>query len=288
MLTKEQITKLVEDTADIGALQAIARSLSADVRNIILPIINKKITDLAKQQGLKQVRSVIIEKDVLIKDWLTKSLPELYVAGINSATKDAKRLGITIEGNITVRNVTVELLKSEADLRPHLEAVNALLSNAYLDFANGMNGVVRGAERFINEASKQQIRLGIAQGQLTGQDVKTVAETIADTIGQQGFTALIDRGGRQWEIEQYSEMLARTHLIRSSTEGTINRAGDFGVDLMQVSAHGATDELCAGEEGKIYSISGNSDKYPPLAGHEPPFHPNCRHTLEMVVQVDGN
>lgn len=287
MLTKQQIEAIVESAQNIGELKSIARSLADDVRSIVEPLIEKKIDDFLKQQGLRSVREVIVARDAEIKEWLVNSIPDLYVTGFNSAQKDAKKLGITGTDDIGTGKLTVDLLKSEAFLKPHLDAVNALLQDSYLDFANNMNGVVRGAERIINTAQKQQIRQGIAEGQLTGKSVKKVAAGIEDTIGQQGFSALIDRGGRAWDLETYSEMLARTHLIRSSTEGTINRASDFGVDLVRVSKHGnVNDELCLSQEGKIYSISGKSDTYPPLTGNEPPFHPNCRHTLEMFIDTE--
>jgi hypothetical protein len=67
-------------------------------------------------------------------------------------------------------------------------------------------------------------------------------------------------------------------------EGNINRAGDFEVDIVEVSSHRAMDSLCAPQEGRLYSIKGKSPNYPPLARNEPPFHHNCRHSL--LLQPD--
>ena len=106
-----------------------------------------------------------------------------------------------------------------------------------------------------------------------------IRKELVKALKAQGVEALLDRGGRQWTLERYAEMLTRTHLIKANTEATTNRVAQFGVDIVEVSTHGADDDICAPEEGQLYSISGNSANYPPLDGHEPPFHPNCKHTL---------
>lgn len=286
MLTREQILRLLQ-TAKLDELQRIANSLSEDVEDELLPLLNKKIDELKKQSVMNKIRQAITDHDTDLKTWLAFAIPLLYVSGFNSANDDAKRLGVALTGSLSYKHITVELLKNNQDFRPHLEAVNALLKDSYLDFANGMNGVVRGAERLLNEALREQVRMQIADGVLTGQSIRTIANNVKDTIGQQGFTALIDRGGRQWEIGDYSEMLARTHLIKANAEGVINRALEHGIDLVRVSSHGATDDLCSPEEGKIYSISGKSDEYPRL-DNAPPFHPNCKHTLELIIDTPDN
>ncbi len=175
--------------------------------------------------------------------------------------------------------VTVELLKTSNVFKPHLQAVNALLSDAYLDFGNAMNGYVRGAEKLLNDALKRQIRSEIAFGRLEGSSISDIKKIVKETIGDRGFNVLIDKGGRQWSLGNYSEMLARTHINKANNEAAINRTREFGVDIVEISNSGATDEACTSEEGKIYSISGESQNYDSLDGHEPPYHPNCTHNL---------
>ena len=53
-----------------------------------------------------------------------------------------------------------------------------------------------------------------------------------------------------------------------------------------VTGHGATDGG-GFYEGRVFSVSGGSDTYPPLAtlpNGGPPFHPNCRHNLAPFVE----
>ena len=70
-------------------------------------------------------------------------------------------------------------------------------------------------------------------------------------------------------------------MRESETNATIQTATTLGSDLVQVSSHNTTCDICAQYEGKIYSINGVSKDFPRLE-EEPPYHPNCRHLL--IVQ----
>lgn len=178
----------------------------------------------------------------------------------------------------TKLTITPADIKIARDLSIHSETVNALMSDTYLDFANGMNGVAKSAERKINEAFKRQVRSKMIAREITGKSIDKVKRDIVKLLGDQGFTALKDRAGKSWSLRRYSEMLARTHVIKASNESLITRAGQFGVDIVEVSRHGGACPICVPYEGKIYSLSGNSKDYPPLP-ITLPIHPNCRHVL---------
>ena len=200
---------------------------------------------------------------------------------------DNKKALTTLKPNVPpAKPVTVDQLKTDPIYQEHVKIVNALIGDAYLDFGNAMSGYVKGAERIMNDALKRQIRSNIASGRLEGASIPQIKKTVKTTLQDQGFTVLIDRGGAKWSLANYSEMLARTHIIKANTEGVVNRAGDYGIDIVEVSSNGATDSICSAEEGKIYSVSGKSVNYPPLDGHEPPYHPNCRHTLLLRPELE--
>lgn len=200
---------------------------------------------------------------------------------------DQKVATKTLKPNVPPQKpITTDDLKTDPIYAEHVKIVNSLISDAYLDFGNAMTGYVKGAERMMNDALKRQIRSNIAQGRLEGSSIPEIKRTVRDSLKDSGFTVLIDRGGAKWSLANYSEMLARTHIIKANTEGVVNRAGDYGIDIVEVSSNGAIDLACSSEEGKLYSVSGNSKNYPPLDGHEPPYHPNCRHTLLLRPELE--
>lgn len=207
----------------------------------------------------------------VIKDWIKYNTSA-------KVTVDSQKIGAEFQN--TKLRITPDDIKIARDLSIHSGAINALLSDTYLDFANGMNGLVRGAEQKINEAFKRQIRAQILAREVTGKSIDKVKREIVDLLGKQGFAVLKDRGGNTWTLRRYSEMLARTHTIRASNEALINRANQFEVDIVQVSTHSGACPICVPYEGKLYSLSGNSSEYPRL-DIQLGLHPNCRHVLLM-------
>jgi len=256
--------------AGMSDLMDVVETLSGDIRDKVIDTASSNITDGKKKQAMGAIKQLVADGDDKVRQWLTRNLAGAYVFGMNTADKFLSQYGIDTPDDL----ITYDKLRSEAKFKPHTRAVNSLLSDAYTDFGNGLNGVTKSAEKALGLALKEQIRTSIASGRATGKSPQKIAREVRDLLQNRGFTALIDRGGREWALSRYSEMLARTHLIRANTEATLNRAVEYGVDLMEVSTHGADDKLCGPEEGKIYSASGNSQNYPELTTR-PPYHPNC-------------
>lgn len=273
--------KNLDTEVGITKFVAIINKLDDDGRKLILSALNSELSDAKKQQVLAALRTHVNATDIAVRDWLVKGITASYVAGANYTIKALKSIGFKVPASLGggLRTIDATLLQSAPFMKPHLEAVNSLLSSAYLDFGSTMSGYVRGAENILNDALKRQVRSKIAEGRLEGTSIADIKKVVKSTIGDSGFTVLVDRGGRQWQLGTYSEMVTRTHINKAANEATINRMSDFEVDIVEVSAHGATDEACAEQEGQLYSITGNSQNYPPLDGNEPPYHPNCTHNL---------
>mgnify|MGYP000508750918 FL=1 len=276
--------KRLDSVGGINDVLKIISKLNVAGRDLVIKAMSEQMTQAKKQQFLSVLRSQAANADNQLKEVVARGLTNTYVAGMNQAQtlfSDAVKKGTaSFPANSIKGKITVQILQQNADLRPHLDAVTTLISDAYLNFGDTMAGFVKGAERIFNEQLKQQVRSTIANGRLEGASVDAIKETLKEQFSQKGFTVLLDKAGKQWELERYSEMLARTHIIKANNEAVVNRSSDLKVDIVEVSSSiGSTDPLCTAEEGKLYSISGNSENYPPLQGHEPPFHPNCRHSL---------
>lgn len=263
--------------AKIEELDSILDTLDRESRNEVMKAISGTLTQDKKGATLERVRRHVSVAEDDLKGWTVNSVSEAYAEGINLADKQLRQVGIS---GVPKQKVTVEEIKKVDDLLIHKQAVNALASDAYLDFGNAMNGLVRGAEHQLNNALKRQLRAKTLKGQLTGQSIDEIKNELEEVLSERGFSVLKDRAGSEWTLKSYGQMLARTHIIKSGNEGTINRAGEFDTDIVQVSTHGGACSICVPYEGRTYSISGNSKKYPKLA-IELPIHPNCRHSWEL-------
>jgi len=260
--------------ANIDELLDIIDRLDNESKEIVTKAINDALSQRSKTNALNDIKRLVQIADDDIKGWVVTSVTQAYLEGMNLSDEILRTTGL----DIATGELTIEQIRNNQDLLIHKDAINALISDTYLDFGNGINGLVKGAEHQMNEALKRQVRAQMIAGQLTGQSIDEISKEIRELLGDQGFSILIDRGGRQWQLKRYTDMLARTHIIKSGNEGTLNRAVQFNTDIVQVSVHGATDDLCLRFEGKIFSISGNSKNFPRLETI-PPFHPNCRHSL---------
>ncbi|HET8575225.1 MAG TPA: phage minor capsid protein [Candidatus Paceibacterota bacterium] len=256
-MNEKQIRQLIA-TADVPGLLEVFDQLGIEARNIVLDALQKRLTDKDKRKAIALVKAAVETADTSMKAWLLKTFPTLYL------------------GTMKVVSKNIDEPQPDGITGVHKEAVNALMEDSYLDFAGGMQGVVKSATHTLNDAMRQQIRAQIVAGELKGDSVHEVADKVEQLLKTQGFTALIDRAGRKWELTRYADMLAHTHIMKAANDATVNRAGDFNIDIVEITSHGATD-MCGQYEGKIFSLSGNSENYP--TGALPPYHPNCRHSI---------
>lgn len=270
---KEKVDAMLRK-ANLDQLVSYMQSLSTAGREIILEGLSRQLTDARKKELIAQLKTSAIATDAKVKSWIKSNVTDMYITGAQTAQSNLYK---ATKHKIPNINITYKVLVS-GEGSPHVKAVNLLLSDAYLDFGTTMTGYVRGAEKILNNALRGQLREQIALGRLDGQGVRDVQKTISQELKDKGFTVLVDKGGNSWELERYSEMLARTHLIRANNEGSINRMQDYDIDIVQIDSHGAKDRICAEQEGKIYSLSGKSENYPRIEKY-PPFHPNCAHTV---------
>lgn len=94
----------------------------------------------------------------------------------------------------------------------------------------------------------------------------------------------ISKAGRNYNLRDYSKMVARTRLRQAQTDAVKNTCNQHANDLVQWSRHANPCPDCAPYEGQIYSLTGKSTSYPLLPA-EPPLHPNCEHDLSPTSEV---
>lgn len=285
---KRKIMQKIIDESDLDGLLSIIKRLDDQTKEEVLKAIATQLDISKKNFHLASIRRIIQSSDKEIKDWIVTAVANSYSSGANAMYADLRKLHIKPEGQgskAVVAVWTAAKIRQLDLLSVQKDAVNALISDTYLDFANGMNGLVKGAEHIINEAMKRQTRAQMISGQITGASMRDIAKEVQAIFGDQGFTVLVDRGGNAWTLPRYSEMLARTHIMKSANEGVIARLLEYGVDTVQVSTHGGACPICVPHEGKIFSVSGKSEKYKKL-DEQPPYHPHCRHTLLPRPDLD--
>lgn len=228
-------------------------------------------TQAGRNDILKQLKDLSDQSDKRVQDWVKVQIPNFYEQGL-------------FEANKTIHNKGDEVKILKEFQRFHKEAIQAIAEDTYSNIASAMQGITKTGNKFVSMGARQSILEKIGTGTITGSTRKGISKSIKDELRQNGITGLIDKGGREWDLNRYSEMLARTKLTQAHNTAVTNRMLESGYDLVQVSAHFGSCELCRPFEGKVLSVSGRNKAFVSVdqATAEGLFHPNCRHKILPV------
>lgn len=107
------------------------------------------------------------------------------------------------------------------------------------------------------------INIAVADVIAGNDNLSQTMQKVVDNIGS-GATALIDKQGNRWKPDVYANTIIRSTISNTANSMQDKRYDEYGVDLIQVTAHGGARPLCAPYQGKIYSRSGSHPRYPSL------------------------
>lgn len=217
---------------------------------------------------LSQIEGILTRLGADVQDFIDKEIPNNYTTGFNQAERQLRSFGYNI-----VADQQFNLL--------HQEAIMNLIDDTSKAFGESITGVKRSAELLLNKAVKEEIKMRMAEGVIGGEATREIKKYIVGYLKENDLSSLIDKGGRKWTLDRYTEMLIRTKTVEARNRGLINRTAETGFDLVQVSDHSGECELCRPWEGRILSLTGATKGYPTLDEAESAglFHPNCRHAI---------
>lgn len=87
---------------------------------------------------------------------------------------------------------------------------------------------------------------------------------------------------REMSITNYAHLVARSTSREVGNTARINQMSANGFDLVEIPPHYPTCEICAILQDRVYSISGEDKRFPPLSkaiGVYKNIHPHCRHVI---------
>jgi hypothetical protein len=169
---------------------------------------------------------------------------------------------------------------------PGLPAVEALVTEAVgkLDATHGQ------ILRTIPDVFRDVIAQSAPQVLLGTQTRRDAAQTALDRFANRGVSGFIDRAGRNWALESYTEMSLRASTMSAAVQGHTDRLQAAGHDLVIVSNAPQECSLCRPFEGKVLSLSGlpRADRVDVMttladAKQRGLFHPSCRHSVGIYI-----
>lgn len=122
---------------------------------------------------------------------------------------------------------------------------------------------------------------------------QSAARSLERDLRRRGATGFVDKAGKRWALDTYSEMVVRTVTREAVVQGQLARMASHGVSVARVSRHASACSICVPWQGRLVSLDGSLSEYEGEAVADvgavpvPPYHPNCRHTLQpFVVDVE--
>lgn len=231
---------------------------------------------MTRRRRAAQLQAVIdvlqrlgIEADPVARD----AVMQATMDGATDAAKGLRKIGVELTG-----------VGESAFAGVNAEAVVALQDSLLAQLQGARSTVGRQVnDVFAREGRQQALRslLG-AEG-----SPDLARRRLVKQLARQGQTGFVDSAGRRWSLDRYAQMATRTITREAVVQGSTARMVAHGVNLARVSTHADSCQICKPYEGRLIDLGGDTREYrgePVMdASVLPPFHPNCRHTVQAVV-----
>lgn len=271
---------------ELDHMRKVYLKAEVDIINEIARLRSRGLVDYHAVAALERVQKILLSLQDeawryvprMIEKYFYVNHPELYTR----APKTAKAHLLAYENAVKLT-------------APEIDAAQRLTFSLISDLERSSATVMAGLTELLLGRQQADVfrRAGLEaslQMRATGLPLEAKRDFV-ERLRREGVTAFVDRAGRHWSLHDYADMATRTIAKQASVTATLMK---HDTDLYKMTSHGTTCKLCAPFEGRVFSASGESDIYPPLAdafGKIDPLgpntlantyltiHPNCMHTL---------
>ena len=245
-------------------ITALFSKLSDNIQKLIITsFVSRRDIDIPT--AMEGVAELIRRTEAKAYPLIEKELRWHYTSSQLEVTKAMRDAGLTATGKLSEQQI-LEL--------------NAIISDTLNDYGEALHGVFNNAQKVMTDVRKARLEAIFVEDKLKDSTLKELKDKIINDLAKD-FTAIVDKGGREWKLDTYAEMLARTRTREVTNLAMTTRLKMEGYDLVQVSSHGGGCDLCKPWDGKVLSMTGATHGYPTVSEAEMAgvFHPNCKHRL---------
>lgn len=318
MATNRDVASLIASAQGVSALTgyydvAIRRILDQLAAGISRPGAARAAALLRDLND--QIDKLDPKKVSFVRNWIRREIPRAFVLGDRTATQDLrKQLEDVASGK---REEFGDINRTfngtnQVAMKAIMFAMEDRLGNVAAEMRARLGLIVRRTQQTL--VTEQSLRDTTVSGILRGAAGRSVADDIAalllknkispdlkKRLNDVGFRAdmfdefervargeLITVGNRRMSVRAYADLVARTQAREAVTVGTVVRLQQNGVDHVQVSKHVQKEtDVCTPFAGRVFYIGALPEDplgFPSMRETlSPPYHPNCRHTLQPFV-----
>lgn len=231
----------------------------------------------------REVNSIYNDMEKVYNKWVIDNLPTAYSKSIYFEERKIRR---TVKAYKKIpKKTATEFINAQYSK----SVVTALIDDSIRDYTRASTLGEKNVNRYLSEAKKTTNNLWLAGEDITGLNMinsmkanPSNKKLINNMLNSQYFQ-VIDKNGntRNYTNRYYAEMVQRVKWHEAQSAAVRGVAANYDTDLIRVSSHNTTTEICQQYEGKVMSLSGKSKDFP-VADQVPPFHVNCIHFITVV------
>lgn len=277
MTRRARELRKVDGEAQVKRLVALYRNAETDIVSRLQRMVDKYGTDAKKKPSVRLLRQQYKA--------IRQELKRLDADGKKEASEMVKT---TYTGGFSVARKQLRDAELVNDMKAELSGIHKKALAVYSEQVQSrLSDMVTVAGRTVGDIYKQLQLNTVMVGAVAGtQTLKHVQDKMMRLAEKGGLISFVDNAGRNWNMGSYVEMLSRTTLMQVHNAATWNEFAEHGEDLIQISYHTPTCEMCAPWNGKVLSLTGKTPGYPTLTEAEGAglFHPNCRHASSLFLE----
>ena len=277
----------IPEQPELDALGRLYKNISNDIIRDLFSVDLLNYTEIKANEIRRKTDANIRRLNLIALKSSKVLIPDAYDLAQKRSVTSLRILGAEILDSPELKKAHGLSIQKEidktADLLISANGSIRKTTENYLFFTKQISGDLMQLEEFggglIPDEDQEAILTRISRSVTVGKSRGAVSRQIRDRIkGLLDDAQLIEINDRYYRIDKYAKLVARTEMRFSQSDATVNTCNQYGNDLVLVSDHGTTTEICEEFEGEVYSISGKDSDYSLLIAW-PPFHPNCKHFL---------
>lgn len=222
---------------------------------------------------LKQTEALLNRLSAQTGRYINTEIPKEYKVALESTYDYFKRNRL-------------QMKRPDIFAQVHADAVSELAAEMQHHIDEGISNagrrVIRYADSAMDNALRQNGLRASAVKIASGQTVRDMQKDLVQRLSEDGFLTVqygSGEGAYQVGLDSYASMVARSTTREAGNLAREKQLTDNGYDLMIITEHHPCCGQCARVQGRVFSISGNDKRFPPLSAAFPSgyrnVHPNC-------------
>lgn len=231
-----------------------------------------------------QILRVLSDLKLVTKAWARESIESFFRETDELALGTLRRLPTRAELLLDFTQINESAVEAlvrgmMGDIEPAFASVSTLAQK-----------VLRGAS--LGPEVDMELRKLTAIGIAKAESKSGISESLKRALERRfsdGAVQVIGKNAKtyRYSLDYYASLVTHQTMRQAATLATVVRAGQNNFDLVRVSPNPSVGgDYCDAYRGHVFSISGMSERFPPLSDTPnggPPFHPWCKHSISIFI-----